>query len=114
MMASSHLLHGLAIATLYSVGRTRHGLNRTMAIVRSVARLMPPVDRRGAQKMASRLRSGTCLTRSMVIAARWPASEVVVAVRAPTQQFGAHAWVERDGIPLTADEVTEQVILRFA
>ncbi|MGD0677648.1 MAG: lasso peptide biosynthesis B2 protein [Polyangiaceae bacterium] len=68
--------------------------------------------RRAARGLA---RYGTCLTRSLAVAARAPTADVVIAVdpRAGSPLF-AHAWVEIDGKPIESTEVTGTVIARLA
>jgi hypothetical protein len=62
-----------------------------------------PIDAEGAKRLSRRLGTrGTCLSRSLAIAARCPGSVLVIGakkretvVAAPSIQ--AHAWVEVDG-----------------
>jgi hypothetical protein len=67
--------------------------------------------RRSARSIS---RGGTCLSRSMTIAARAPSASVVIGVdprvRAP---LFAHAWVEMEGAPLDATEPAGSVIARL-
>lgn len=65
--------------------------------------------------MASMLAGhGTCLSRSLAIAARMPDAEVVIGV-APggASPLFAHAWVEMNGTPLDPTEVAGSVIARL-
>lgn len=116
-MVSSHFLHLVAILGLQTLGRTPFGVGRTLRLVRRVGRRLPTVDREQARTVAGKLRAGTCLTRAMTVSARWPGSEVVVGIRAGKavrDGFGAHAWVERDGVPLRPQDPEGAVIARFA
>jgi hypothetical protein len=68
-----------------------------------------------AQRLSRRLGArGTCLSRSLAVAARCPGSHVVVGVVPPDRgklartdsphwSVNAHAWVEIDGVPLLHD-----------
>ena len=60
-----------------------------------------------ARKMKKRLGNrGTCLSRSIAVAARCPGSQVVIgvqpgnSVRASGRPVDAHAWVEIEGVAL--------------
>ena len=68
---------------------------------------LPPLVRRAdIAKSASRLRSrGTCLSRSLALAARMPEAEVVIGA-APRrgERLFAHAWVELRGEPVHMNE----------
>jgi hypothetical protein len=48
---------------------------------------------------------GTCLTRALAVAARWPGAEVVIGGRTGEKGagFSAHAWVENEGVELGRD-----------
>jgi hypothetical protein len=57
---------------------------------------------------------GTCLSRSLAVAARAPTADVVIAVE-PKQDapLFAHAWVEMDGAPIDPADVAGQMIARI-
>jgi hypothetical protein len=58
--------------------------------------------------------SGTCLSRSLALAARAPSAEVVLGVHPQANGgFMAHAWVEIDGQPLRGDDPAGREIARF-
>ncbi len=117
VMVSSHFLHLVAMIGLRTLGRTPFGVDRTVRMVRKLGRRLPPMDREQARTVAGKLRAGTCLTRAMTVSARWPGSVVVVGVRAGKavpEGFGAHAWVEREGMPLRLEDPEGAVIARFA
>ncbi len=71
------------------------------------------------ESIASALDSrGTCLSRSLTLAARLPDAEVVIAVDARSlgghgAAFTAHAWVESHGVPLRSDDVIAGEIVRI-
>lgn len=116
-LVGSHFLHLVAMVGLRTLGRGPFGVDRTLRLVRRLGRRLSPVDREQARTVATQLRAGTCLTRAMTVSARWPGSVVVVGVRsgkAVPQGFGAHAWVERDGIALRPQDPDGAVIARFA
>lgn len=91
----AHLLHLVAIAGVRIVSPERAG-----AAVRSCARWFVPLDAPASRHVAALLAPfGTCLTRSLVAAARLPGSTVVLGVE-PGEPLAAHAWVEICGRPL--------------
>jgi len=71
----------------------------------------PAEARQAVQALRGR---GTCLSRSLAVAARAPAADVVIGVaprgHAPLM---AHAWVEMDGAPLDPSDVSGTVIARL-
>ena len=73
---------------------------RAKRIVDAAGRFLRPLSSEEASRVASQLerRRGTCLSRSLAVAARLPSSEVVIgSAMVPGQPFSAHAWVECDG-----------------
>jgi hypothetical protein len=91
-MLENHLLNFLARVALKGASP----LN-AKRLVDVVGGLFPPLSPAEARKVASRLEGhGTCLSRSLALAARVPGAEVVIG-RVPGDAFWAHAWVERDG-----------------
>jgi hypothetical protein len=66
---------------------------------------MPPLSLGDALRAAQELEgSGTCLTRALTISARLPGAQVVIGSDGfPHEAFGAHAWVERDGVIIGTD-----------
>jgi hypothetical protein len=86
------------------------------AILVRIGGLLPPLRtpeeaRLAARRMAKR---GSCLSRSLAIASRASAAEVVIAI-APKENTAvfAHAWVEMDGAPLEDSEAFGTVIARL-
>ena len=61
-----------------------------------VGALLPRLSVDEGRIVAGRLRGGTCLTRSMTVAARVPSARVAIGARRERGTFGAHAWVEFD------------------
>jgi hypothetical protein len=58
---------------------------------------------------------GSCLGRSLAVAARARAADVVIAVDLPCDlPMVAHAWVEMDGVPIDRAEVMGSVIARLS
>jgi hypothetical protein len=73
---------------------------RARGLVCAVARLLPALpDLESADAAVDALGdAGTCLSRSLTVAARLPGAEVVIATTDPSAgPFGAHAWVEACG-----------------
>ena len=84
-------------------------------LLRLGARLAPISDPSEALRLSQFLAPrGTCLSRSLAVAARTPTADVVIGVdprkNAP---FFAHAWVEMDGVPLDPADVAGTVIARL-
>jgi hypothetical protein len=84
-------------------------------LLRVGARLPPirtPEQARSALRSISR--HGTCLSRSMAVAARAPRADVAIGVdpdkKAP---LFAHAWIEMDGIAIDPNDVAGAVIARL-
>jgi Transglutaminase-like superfamily len=80
----------------------------THDIMRHVGALFPA--RRSRQEVAAawaRLKNrGSCLSRSLAVAARAPPTEVVIGVTAGGHPaaFGAHAWLELEGQALYPED----------
>ena len=106
-MIRTHVLHAIARAAL----RTSSPL-RALSIVRRVARRLTPYpDRAVAAYEAAALEpSGTCLSRAITIAARYPGARVAIGVDPARTGPFAHAWVEIDGGPLFAGDPRGAVI----
>src|SRR5438132_1700314 len=63
--------------------------------VDAIASLFPAVEFDEAERMARRLRGGSCLSRALVIASRLPGAEIVIGAKPPRGgSLEAHAWVE--------------------
>jgi hypothetical protein len=104
---ADNALNGLAYVALHFTSPPR-----AKAWVGRVGHLYPPLRTvEDAQKMTEELGSrGTCLSRSLAIAARYPGSQVVIGVapRGKNESPGlksrraldAHAWIEVEGVPL--------------
>jgi hypothetical protein len=78
--------------------------------------LLPPHGTRDAVVRAERrIRSkGTCLTRSLTVAARSPNADLVIGVLPPEgRTLIAHAWLEVGGAPLDASDVAGVEIARL-
>jgi hypothetical protein len=89
---------------------------RAHAILMRVGAHLRPIETADEALRVSRAigRFGTCLSRSLAVAARLPVAEVVIGV-APRQNapLFAHALVEIDGTPLDPAEVAGSVIVRL-
>ena len=109
-MLENYLLHALARVTL----RVMTPL-RAKRMVDAAGRALRALSPDEALRVASRLEGhGTCLSRSLTLAARLPCSEVVIGGSfAPGQRFAAHAWVERDGQAISATHGQHQEIARI-
>ena len=82
-----HLLSRLAIGALPPAEAKRW--------VEVVVSRLTPLDIEAAESLARQLRHGTCLSRAIAVAARLPASEVVIGSRRSIDGSAfAHAWVE--------------------
>lgn len=93
----------------------RHDLPSTLAVLRrhrAAASPLPPADptlnlrlARAVVLTLNRLPADArCLAQSLVLtrllAVRGIATTFVIGVSEPGEAFGAHAWVEREGVPL--------------
>ncbi len=108
MSLLDHALHGLAFVAIRALSpRAAHSL-----VLRAGALLPQRRSHAAVARAARRLRFGTCLSRAITIAARAPRSDVVIGVSAPGS-FGAHAWVEIDGVPLREDDRAGAEIARL-
>ncbi len=89
---------------------------RAHAILLRVGARLPALrtPEQARRVVASLVPRGTCLSRSLTVAARTPGAEVVIGV-APRERraLHAHAWIEMDGVPLDAAEVSGAVIARL-
>ena len=89
---ATHALHGAARLAL----QIQSPLAAKRTVMRLAARLRPFTDVDEARAAARVLsRKGTCLSRSLAIAARLPGSNVVIGVdvRRSSRVLG-HAWVQ--------------------
>jgi hypothetical protein len=104
-------LHTLAWGLLRACPPARaHAL-----LLRIGAHLAPIATPDEARRMSRALaRHGTCLSRSLAVAARTPTADVVIGVepRGNAPLF-AHAWVEMNGAPLEPSDVAGAVIARL-
>lgn len=107
-MIASHLLHGVAWVAV----RTRP-LSDAFRLTRRAAALLPTLDAHECVEVARRLRGGTCLTRSLTVAARTPGASVAIGGTKNDGVFSAHAWVELEGEPLSGQTTAAGVLVRI-
>ena len=105
----SSLLHGFAFLSVKLLPPIR--AHRALCVV---AAALPRLSREESARVLVRLQGGTCLTRSMTVAARLPGASVVIGVPRPGDEFEAHAWVEQEGRPLLPSDPMGEEIARFA
>jgi hypothetical protein len=106
-----HFLHALAWTLLRSTS-----LARTHAVLVRCGSLFATLETpEEARRLARRLaRHGTCLSRSLAVAARAPDADVAIGVPPPgAGPFVAHAWVELNGVPIDPADATGHVIARL-
>jgi hypothetical protein len=108
-MMGSHLVHGVAWFSTRILP-----LRAAMDVTRHLGRLLPPLEVQEAPIVASRLRGGTCLTRSIAIAARVPGTSVTIGGAKNAGSFAAHAWVELEGKPLSGQTASKVVLVRLS
>jgi hypothetical protein len=78
---------------------------RAKRCVDAIGAVLRPIDFQEASDLALRLRGGSCLSRSLVIASRMPGAEVVIGTTPRHGTFSfAHAWVEAAGKAIGLDE----------
>jgi Transglutaminase-like superfamily len=89
---------------------------RAHAILLQIGGWLAPITTRDEARWVFKSLSGhgTCLSRSLAVAARTPTADVVIGVK-PRQNapLFAHAWLEIDGIPLDPSDVAGAVIARL-
>lgn len=114
-MIENHFLHAAAWGLL-RIFPPRRAFRWTARI----AATFPVIHRDDeARRIADALDSrGTCLSRSLTVAARLRDAEVVIAVDASSfaghgAAFTAHAWVESHGHPLRSSDIIAGEIVRI-
>jgi Transglutaminase-like superfamily len=99
-MLSLHALNLVAVVALAFLKP-----KRARGLVGRLGATSHSIDEAEARDAVFRLKPlGTCLSRSLAIAARLPNAEVVIGVRRDSD-VRAHAWVELAGKPLVESEV---------
>jgi hypothetical protein len=91
-------------------------LPRAHAALRFVGRFLPRRSARAelAEAGAALAGRGTCLSRALAVAARAPASDLVIGVqREGATKLAAHAWLELDGLPVSLGDPWGQEIYRL-
>jgi hypothetical protein len=113
-MIENHFLHATAWGLLRLMPP-----RKAFRWTHRVASFLPSVVAEDALEIASALDShGTCLSRSLTLAARLHDAEVVIGVDGGTMRgqgvtFLAHAWVEVSGTPLRPSDVIPGEIVRI-
>jgi hypothetical protein len=106
MKVTSHAVHLVARAFLRAFGLEK-GLQYTRWLVRQ------KLDTRVARHVAAQLEPfGTCLTRSVALAAWLPDSTIVLGGDLEAGVWRAHAWVEVGGRPLRSWDPRGKVLVR--
>ena len=115
------MTHGLHLLT--RVALRMLGTGKAWELVSRVGRVMPALD--ATEAVAESLgRSGSCLSRSMTLAARMHGARVAVGVKksgyravhatrfglAPSRAIAAHAWIEIAGAPIVEGDPYGKVI----
>ena len=114
-MIENHLLHAAAWGLL-RILPPRRAFQWTARIASALPQIHADDE---ARRVAAALDSrGTCLSRSLTLAARLRDAEVVIGVDARSLagqrvSFTAHAWVESQGVPLRPDDVIAGEIVRI-
>jgi hypothetical protein len=89
---------------------------RAHAVLLRIGARFPPIETADEARRTLRFlaRYGTCLTRSLAVAARIPRADVVIGV-APRKDapLFAHAWVEMDGMAVDPADVAGAIIARL-
>ena len=86
--------------------------SRVLAVLRILSAKAPSLrTSEEARSHAKALRGGSCLARSLAIAARTPTAQIAIGVepRRGSRLF-AHAWIEMDGRPIDPSEPAGEVI----
>jgi|HubBroStandDraft_2_1064218.scaffolds.fasta_scaffold547641_2 hypothetical protein len=100
----------------WSLLRARCSPLTTHMILRRAGAWLPVIESPDQARVVARslLRHGTCLSRSLALAARAPSADVVIGV-SPRQDapLHAHAWIEMNGAPLEPTDVAGEEIARL-
>ena len=107
---TDRVLHSMArlLLRFSSPGRAHELLGRVGAL------LPPHADRGELLRARARLRHGTCLSRSLALAARAPQADLVIGVTSgPNSPMSAHAWLELSGEPIDPSDVAGSEIARI-
>jgi hypothetical protein len=104
-MMVDHFVHSLAWLAIKTL--PLHTAQKVVA--RAVAPMTPLTVDEGVE-LSRRLRGGTCLSRSLVVAARVPGARVAIGGQRKGRQFAAHAWVEVKNQPLAGQSIGEQTL----
>ncbi len=106
----------LAILALARGLLTTSSPARAHALLLLLGSHLPPIETPEEARRVSRFlaRFGTCLSRSLAVAARTPTADVAIGV-APRKDapLFAHAWVEMSGVPIDPADVAGSVIARL-
>lgn len=96
---AGHLLHLAARVAMRFLPPAR-AKRVTFAVGRMLPELRSSID--AGAYLAEISGRGTCLTRALAVAARWPGAQVVIGGRSGDSgaDFSAHAWIENDGVAL--------------
>ena len=100
----------------WSLLRARFSPVTTHTLLVRAGAWLPTIDSPEEARVVARslLRHGTCLNRSLALAARAPTADVVIGVT-PRKQAPllAHAWIEMGGAPIDATDVSGAEIARL-
>jgi hypothetical protein len=84
---------------------------RALKVLRFVSAKAPPLRTpHEAIAFTRGLRGGSCLARSLAVAARVPSAQIAIGVEPRAGGLFAHAWVEMDGHPIDPAEPAGEVI----
>ncbi len=109
-MIRAYVMNAVSLAALRFLSPLR-----AAGLVARLARVVPAIEEAKLAATIGGLRGGTCLSRSMAIAALSERAEVVIGVPPPEEpNWTAHAWVEVDRVPVLASEVRGAAITRFS
>jgi hypothetical protein len=88
--------------------------DRALTALRSLCSPLPALTNAGAARVLRSLAGrGSCLSRSLTVAARAPETTVAIGVDPRRERFFAHAWVEADGRPLDASDPAGEIMVRL-
>jgi hypothetical protein len=89
---------------------------RAHRIMRRVGTFLPSIRSTSEAREAVRnlSRHGSCLARSLAVAARMPEADIAIGVSPDSiAPLSAHAWIEIDGVSIEPTEVVGSVIARL-
>jgi len=109
------VIHVAAWSLLRGAGWSPHTTHKVLV---RAGTWLPQIKSPDEARVVARslVRHGTCLSRSLALAARAPSADVVIGVCPPgpgPAPLQAHAWIEMNGAPIDPGDVSGEEIARL-